>query len=105
MNPFEIVRAEAAQFPVTLLCSLMGVSPSGYYAFLNRGRSERANTDLRVTTKIRALHSRTRGVYGSRRMTKELDEPVGRNRVARLMRDEGEPKRSAHAQPLLQALL
>ena len=89
MNPFEIVRAEAAQFPVTLLCSLMGVSPSGYYAFLNRGRSERANTDLRVTTKIRALHSRTRGVYGSRRMTKELDEPVGRNRVARLMRDNG----------------
>lgn len=89
MNPFEIIRAEAANFPVTLLCLLLGVSKSGYYAFLGRGRSERQDTDLRVTTKIRAIHAGTRGVYGSRRMTEELDENVGRKRVARLMRENG----------------
>jgi putative transposase len=89
MNPFEIIRAEAANFPITVLCLLLGVSKSGYYAFLGRGRSERQDTDLRVTTKIRAIHAGTRGVYGSRRMTEELDEDVGRNRVARLMRENG----------------
>jgi putative transposase len=87
MSPFEIILAEAAQFPVTVLCALLGVSTSGYYAFLARGRSTREATDLRLTTKIRAVHARTRGVYGSRRMAEELDEPAGRNRVARLMRE------------------
>ena len=67
MSPFEIILAEAAQFPVTVLCALLGVSTSGYYAFLARGRSTREATDLRLTTKIRAVHARTRGVYGSRR--------------------------------------
>lgn len=89
MNPFEIIRAEAAHFPVTLLCSLLGVSTSGYYAYLGRGRSGRQESDLRLTTKIRAIHAGTRSVYGSRRMTHELDEVVGRNRVARLMRENG----------------
>lgn len=37
-------------------------------------------------TKVRALQSKTRGLYGAPRMKVELDEPVGRNRVARLMR-------------------
>jgi transposase InsO family protein len=115
MNPFEIIRAEAANFPITVLCLLLGVSKSGYYAFLGRGRSERRDTDLRVTTKIRAIHADTRGVYGSRRMTEELDEDVGRNRVARLMRENGllacSPRRfrvttdSDHALPIAPNLL
>jgi putative transposase len=115
VNPFEIIRAEAAQFPVTVLCALLNVSPSGYYAFVDRGRCQRQDTDLRVTTKIRAIHARTRGVYGSRRMTAELDEPIGRNRVARLMRDGGllarTPRRfrvttdSDHALPVAPNLL
>jgi transposase InsO family protein len=87
VNPFEIIRSEAARFPVTLLCALLHVSTSGYYAWAGRPRSARHDADLRVTTKIRAVHARTRGVYGSRRMKRELDEVVGRNRVARLMRD------------------
>jgi hypothetical protein len=56
MNPFEIILAEAAHFPVTVLCTLLGVSTSGYYARLGRERSGREDTDLRLTTKIR--HSR-----------------------------------------------
>jgi transposase InsO family protein len=115
MNPFEIIRAEAAKFPVTLLCTLLGVSTSGYYAFLQRGHSTRQDTDLRLTTKIRAIHARTNAVYGSRRMKRELDERVGRNHVARLMRDNGllarTPKRfrvttdSDHALPIAPNLL
>jgi hypothetical protein len=44
MNPFEIILAEAAQFPVTVLCALLDVSTSGYYAYLSRGRSVRTRT-------------------------------------------------------------
>jgi putative transposase len=115
MNLFEIVRAEAASHPVVVLCRLLGVSKSGYYAYVGREPSERAHKDLRVTTKIRAIHARTRGVYGSRRMVHELDEPVGRKRVARLMREHGllahTPRRfrvttdSEHALPVARNLL
>ena len=87
MSPFELILAEAANFPVTVLCALLGVSTSGYYAFMSRGRSSRRDTDERLTTKIRAVHARTRGVYGSRRMVAELGEPAGRNHIARLMRE------------------
>lgn len=89
MSAFELVRTQAAQFPVSVLCRLLNVSTSGYYAWFRRGHSTRRAADLRVVTKIRAIHGRTRGVYGSRRMARELDEPVGRNRLARLMRDHG----------------
>ncbi len=89
MSVFELIRTEAAELPVLRLCALLGVSPSGYYAFCKRGPSRRALSNQRITTKVRALQSKTRGVYGSRRMKVELDEPVGRNRVARLMRESG----------------
>jgi putative transposase len=115
MSPFELILAEAANFPVTVLCALLGVSTSGYYAFLNRGRSSREDTDERLTTKIRAVHARTRGVYGSRRMVEELDEPAGRNHIARLMRENDllarAPRRfrtttdSKHALPIAPNLL
>jgi len=39
MSAFAIIRAETAQFSVTLLCSLLAVSPSGYYAWRKRGRA------------------------------------------------------------------
>ena len=115
MSSFEIIRAEAANFPVTVLCKLLEVSTSGYYAYLGREASTKQQKDLRVTTKVRAVHARTRGVYGSRRMLHELDEPIGRNRLARLMREHGllarAPRRfrvttdSAHALPVATNLL
>jgi putative transposase len=89
VNPFEIIRMEAAQFPIRRLCKLLDVSPSGYYAAKSRRTSPKRDTESRVVTKMKAIHARTRGVYGSRRMIAELGEPIGRNRVARLMRANG----------------
>lgn len=115
MSSFEIIRAEAANFPVTVLCDLLEVSKSGYYAYVGREASAKQQKDLRVTTKVRAIHARTRGVYGSRRMLHELDETIGRNRLARLMREHGllarAPRRfrvttdSGHALPVANNLL
>jgi putative transposase len=115
VSSFEIIRAEAANFPVTVLCKLLEVSTSGYYAHLARGASERQQKNERVITKMRAIHVRTHGVYGSRRMMHELDEPIGRNRLSRLMREHDlmarAPRRfrvttdSDHALPIASNLL
>jgi len=92
VSPFELIRSEAARFPVRTLCRLLGVSPSGYYAWATRQHSARRRDSVRLVAKVRAVHAQTRGVYGSRRMTRELradGEPTSRNRVARLMRQHG----------------
>src|SRR5262245_6497789 len=65
---FGFIQAEKADYPVRTLCAVLGVSPSGYYAW--RGRPlvtprVRANQGLRA--RIRAIHAASRGRYGSPR--------------------------------------
>jgi len=89
---FEFILAEKAHYPVRTMCAVLGVSPSGYYAW--RGRplmtpQVRANRGLRA--RIRAIHAASRGRYGSPRVHRALraeGERIGRNRVIRLMRAE-----------------
>ena len=83
---------EKAWFPVTALCRLLGVSPSGYYAWCDRPPSVRAQADAQLLEQIRAIHARSRGTYGVRRIRMELrDQGVhcARKRIARLMRQAG----------------
>ncbi len=71
------------------MCGLLGVSPSGYYAWLNRGPSTREQADRVLRDRITDIHSRSRGTYGAPRIHAELlayGVSVGRKRVARLMR-------------------
>jgi putative transposase len=71
---------------------VLGVSPSGYYAWRGRGPSARACADEALLERIRAIHERSRGTYGAPRIHAELAAegiPVGRKRVARLMRSAG----------------
>jgi transposase InsO family protein len=77
---------------VTVLCRLHGVSRSGYYAWRRRLPSRRAREDERIVERIRDVHLKSRGTYGSPRVTAALkreDELIGRRRVARLMRNHG----------------
>jgi putative transposase len=74
------------------MCAVLGVSRSGYYAWLQRPSSPRVRTEIRLRAKIRAFHAASDGTYGSPRIKIDLDhddEPVGRHRVARLMREAG----------------
>jgi transposase InsO family protein len=73
------------------MCRLLRVSPSGYYAWKKRAPSERATANATLTDRIRSVHERSRGTYGSPRVHAELRAtgPVGRQRVARLMRRAG----------------
>jgi putative transposase len=90
---FRLIEAERASFPVPLMCRLLGVSHSGYYAWRGRApsRRDRANAALTETTK--AIHDKSRGTYGAPRVHAELrlaeDIRRGRKRVARLMREAG----------------
>ena len=82
------MKANQAVYAVALLCRVLGVSPSGYYAWLGRPPSRRAQADEQLSVRIRELHTRSRETYGMPRIHAELaDEgtPVGRKRVARLM--------------------
>jgi transposase InsO family protein len=86
-------------YPVRLMCRLLGVSTSGYYAWRRRPESARAQRDRELLVKIRRVHKASKGVYGSPRVHAELVAEgvcVGRHKVAQLMRTarlRGCPKR------------
>jgi len=86
---FRFVEQEKARYSVRILCSALGVSPSGYYAWRSRGPSARATSDASLADEIRRSHARSRGTYGVPRVWADLADAgfhVSRKRVARLMR-------------------
>jgi putative transposase len=86
------VSAHQAVYPVATLCRVLGLSPSGFYAWRARPRSARAKADVVLGAQIEAIHTHARGTYGAPRIHAELRDEgirVGRKRVARLMRAAG----------------
>jgi putative transposase len=86
------VKANQAVYPVATQCRLLGVSPSGYYAWRRRPLSARTQANEALTERIRAIHALSQGTYGMPRIHAELaaeGEQVSRKRVARLMRAAG----------------
>jgi putative transposase len=74
------------------MCRVLGVSPSGYYAWRTRSRSVRAQANARLTYLIREIQERSPRTYGAPRIHAELRAEgtcCGRKRVARLMRQAG----------------
>ena len=59
-------------YPVRMMCRLLEVSRSGYYAWRERPESVRDKTDRRLTGVIRRIHAETKGTYGSPRIRAEL---------------------------------
>src|SRR5262249_51433229 len=74
------------------MCRVLGVSPSGYYAWRERPLSLLARADVKLSAEIQAIHRESRGTYCVPRIHAELADrgiQVGRKRVARLMRGAG----------------
>lgn len=70
------------------MCRVLGLSPSGFYAWQKRGLSARAIADVTLTAEITASHTRSDGTYGAPRILRDLRDlghRVGQKRVARLM--------------------
>ncbi len=79
-------------YPVLMMCRVLKVSRSGYYAWRVRPESQRAKTDRHLMRVIRRLHTDSKGVYGSPKITADLRDEgyqYGRHKVARLMRLAG----------------
>lgn len=78
-------------FAVATMCRVLGVSKSGYYAWLGRKPSARKMEEERIKIAIRAAHERGRGIYGPDKIQDELAEfegmQVGINRIKRLRRE------------------
>jgi len=80
------------EFPILLMCQVLEVSESGYYAWIKREPSEREQADEELGERIEDAYDKNRRVYGSPRIHAELKEQgvhCGRKRVARLMRERG----------------
>ena len=93
MSIYRIISAERASFPVSVMCEVLGVSRPGFHQWERRAPSDRALSDAWLTEKIKDIHERARGVYGSRRVQAELSLGQGiqasRRRIQRLMRAAG----------------
>jgi putative transposase len=89
---FVFIAAEKAVYPVGVLCDVLGVSRSGYYAWSGRPEPARAKSDEQLKAQIAAVHEKSRSTYGSPRVHAELRDKgvrVGKKRVERLMREDG----------------
>lgn len=85
-------RSDGSSESVRLMCRWLGVSRSGFYASRMRSPSKRSLSNQRLKLEIKAVHETSRRRYGAPRVHAELKyqgESCGKNRVAKLMRDEG----------------
>ncbi len=89
-------------FPIAVMCDVLDVSTSGYYASVDREPSPRARRRARIEAAVRQVHTASHGIYGSDKIAKELAErddleKACRNTVARAMREMGLKSRVSKA--------
>jgi len=98
---FDFVAKHRGTWPVAMLCDMLGVSASGFYARIVRPESARARTDAALAV---ALHRRfllSDRTYGARRLVRDVRADgfaVGLHQVERVMRAQGlraRPRRRA----------
>ena len=84
------MKRERLHFPIEAMGRVLGVSRSGFYAWLKRMPSRRQQEDERLKVAIKAAHRRSRETYGIRRIQPELAAAgflAGRDRIDRLRKD------------------
>ncbi len=86
------MKAYQADYTVAMLCCVLEVSPSGYYAWRKRPPSARRQADMLLGDRIEAFHRQSRCTYGRPKIHADLRDEgiaVSGKRVARLMRERG----------------
>jgi transposase InsO family protein len=87
---FRFIEDRRLDYPVRVMCAVLGVSPAGYYAWRSRPESLRSVANRDLLSEVRRIHRDNRGRYGSPRIHVELrDRGVSRGRIERLMRRHG----------------
>jgi putative transposase len=83
-----VIHSRKKAYPIVVMCSLMGVARSSYYALARPGRQRQSSPE--VLDAARQIHDESRCSYGSRRMAQALKRQghaVGRHRARSLMRE------------------
>jgi putative transposase len=104
---YEFIKAHRRQFDVALMCSTLGVTRSGFYAWLDSPVSKRGRDNDRLLRLIKASHSASHGIYGSPRMfldLREIGETCSTHRVARAHAQAQDPSRTRISQTVLPSL-
>jgi len=96
------IREHRDSFPVAVLCDALEVSASGYYAWLDRPPSPRAQRHDQIQAAVQQVHAESHGIYGSHKIARELEErpeleSACRNTVAKAMRELGLKSRISRA--------
>ncbi len=89
---FQFIADHRGEFPVRRMCSVLDVSPSGYYAWRKRPPSAREMANRELLEKIEAVFEESQETYGSPRVYRKIKRQgvkCSENRIARLMRLRG----------------
>ena len=89
---YRFISDQRERANVGLMCKVLNVSRSGYYAWIKRPESRRSRENRKLADHIKVIHAKSRKIYGAPRIHKELKEngvSCGHNRVARIMKQEG----------------
>jgi putative transposase len=110
---YACIEKHRNEYDVVLMCRVLGLARSGYYAWRKRGLGVRERANVALVKVIREVHESSRRTYGSPRMHRELKArgvACGKHRVARLMKEhEIRPKQkrrfvrttdSGHSRPV-----
>jgi putative transposase len=85
---YQFIEQHKQEFPIVVMCNVLGVSESGFYAWRKRPACQRTREDAQLTQEIRQVFTSHQGRYGSPRIHRELRDQgrgISRKRVARLM--------------------
>jgi putative transposase len=89
---YRFIEGHRREWPVRLMCEVLGASPGGYYQWRRRPPSARQERHEGLAAEIRAIHHQVKDRYGSPRIHAELvarGKPCCVNTVAKLMRERG----------------
>ena len=87
---YAFIKGHRNQYSVQVMCRVLDVAPSGYYAWLQQPSSHHAQEDARLLRLIQASFMASHGIYGAPRVfldLREAGETCSKHRVARLMRE------------------
>ena len=88
---YQFIEENRKEFAITLMCRVLDVSSSGYYAWRKRPSSQQEMANQELLKAIEAAYKKSNGTYGSPRIYAEVKGEVAcsKNRVARLMKKQG----------------
>ncbi|WP_259458015.1 IS3 family transposase [Salipaludibacillus neizhouensis] len=89
---YDFIKQHRHDHRVAKMCQVLGVSKSGYYAWLKRPKSNQKKKREKLTSRIKKIHLESRNTYGSPKITKVLQGKgvrVSQKTVTRIMKENG----------------